>query len=87
MYGMQKLILFFEFVENYYVSKNVYKNSLNMVKKRKKNSKVVIENKYVVWSSHPPLETVIINPQWVEVKASPLKIPIVDPNVSPIFFL
>ena len=33
MHKLQKHILFFDFIENYYVPKNISKNSLNMVKK------------------------------------------------------
>ena len=33
MHELQKHILFFDFVEKYYVSKTISKNSLNMVKK------------------------------------------------------
>ena len=31
MYELHKHILFFDFIENYYVSKNISKNNLNMV--------------------------------------------------------
>ena len=30
---LQKYIFFFDFIENYYVSKNISKNNLNMIKK------------------------------------------------------
>ena len=33
MHKLQKHIFFFDFIENYYVPKNISKNSLNMVKK------------------------------------------------------
>ena len=33
MHKLLKHILFFDFIENYYVPKNISKNSLNMVKK------------------------------------------------------
>ena len=33
MHKLQKHILFFDFIENYYVPKNISKNSLNMVNK------------------------------------------------------
>ena len=35
MHELHKHILFFDFIENYYVSKNISKNNLNMVKKIK----------------------------------------------------
>ena len=34
MHELQKHILFFDFIENYYISKNISKNSLDMVKKK-----------------------------------------------------
>ena len=57
MNSLQKHILFFDFLENYYVSKNVSKNNLNMVKK----SNFVKEDKTIVWSAHPTLEIVLID--------------------------
>ena len=53
------------------------KNSLNMVKK----SNFVKEDKIIVRSSHPPLDTFIINCKGTEIKASPFKISkIIDVN-------
>ena len=53
------------------------KNSLNMVKK----SNFVKEDKIIVRSSHPPLDTFIINCKGTEIKASPFKIAkIIDVN-------
>ncbi|KAL4610867.1 hypothetical protein ACB092_08G083300 [Castanea dentata] len=63
-------IFFFEFLEKYYVSKNVSKNNLNMVNK----SNFVKEDKTIVQSSHPLLETVLIDCKGTKVKASPFKI-------------
>ena len=77
MHQLQKHILFFDFIENYYVPKNISKNNLNMVKK----SNFVKEDKTIVWSSHPPLDTFIINCKGIEIKASPFKIAeIIDVN-------
>ena len=68
---MQKHILFFDFLENYYVSKDeVSKNHLNVIKK----SNFGKQDKTVVRSSHPPLETVLVSCKGTEVKASPFKI-------------
>ena len=69
MNQLQKHILFFDFLENHYVSKNASKNSLNMVKK----SDFVKEDKTIVQSSHPPLNTIIINCKETEINASPFK--------------
>ena len=77
MHELQKHILFFNFVENYYVSKTISKNSLKMVK----IFFFFKEDKTVVRSSHPPLDTVLINCTRIEVKASPFKIAeIIDVN-------
>ena len=71
MNQLQKHILFFDFLENYYVSKDeVSKNHLNVIKK----SNFVKQDKTVVRSSHPPLETVLVSRKGTEVKASPFKI-------------
>ena len=45
MHQLQKHILFFYFIENYYVPKNISKNSLNMVKKSNfvKEDKTIVE--------------------------------------------
>ena len=69
MNQLQKHILFFDFLENHYVSKNASNSSLNMVKK----SDFVKEDKTIVRSSHPPLNTIIINYKETEINASPFK--------------
>ena len=48
----------------------VSKNNLNVIKK----SNFVKEDKTIVRSTHPPLETVLLNCKGTEVKASPFKI-------------
>ena len=71
MNQLKKHILFFEFLENHYVSKDeISKQHLNVIEK----SNFVKEDKTIVRFSHPPLETVLITCQKKEVKASPLKI-------------
>ena len=72
MNQLKKHILIFDFLENYYVSKDeVSKNHLNVIKK----SNFVKEDKTIVRSSHPPLETVVlVNCKGTKVKASPFKI-------------
>ena len=71
MNQLNKHILFFDFLENYHVPKDeVSKNHLNVIKK----SNFVKETKTIVRSTYPPLETVLITCQKVEVKASPFKI-------------
>ena len=65
--------MFFDFLENHYVSKDeVSKQNLNVIKK----SNFVKVDKTIVKSSHPPLETVLITcqDQKTEVKAFPFKI-------------
>ena len=75
MNQLKKHILFFDFLENYYVSKDeVSKHHLNVIKK----SNFVKEDKTIVRSSHPPLEIVLITCKKTEVKASPFKIANVD---------
>ena len=75
MNQLKKHILFFDFLENYYVSKyEVSKHHLNVIKK----SNFVKEDKTIVRSSHPPLEIVLITCKKIEVKASPFKIANVD---------
>ena len=73
---LQKHILFFDFVENYYIPTNISKNSLNMAKKWN----FVKEDKTIVRSSHPPLETIIITCKGDEVEASPFKVAEVNAN-------
>ena len=69
--SIEKHILFFDFLENYYVPKDeVSKNHLNVIKK----SNFVKEDKTIVRSSHPPLETILITCKKTDVKASPFKI-------------
>ena len=73
MNKLKKHILFFDFLENHYVSKDeVSKQHLNVIKK----SKFVKADKTIVRSSHAPLEIVLITCQDLktEVKASPFKI-------------
>ena len=71
MNQLKKHILFFDFLENYYVPKDeVSKNHVNVIKK----SNFVKKDKTIVRSSHPPLETVLITHQKTEVKASLFKI-------------
>ena len=76
MNQLKKHILFFDFLENHYVSKDeVSKQHLNVIKK----SNFVKEDKTIVRSSHSPLEIVLITcqnsqNQKTEVKASPFKI-------------
>ena len=67
MHELQKHILCFDFVKKYYVSKNISKNSLNMVIK----SNFVKEDNIVVRFTHPPLDAVIINCKGTEINASP----------------
>ena len=72
MHQLKKHILFFDFLENYYVSKDeVSKNHLNVIKK----SNFFKEDKTTFRSTHPPLEIVLITTcQKTEVKASLFKI-------------
>ena len=76
MNQLKKHILFFDFLENHYVSKDeVSKQHLNVIKR----SNFVKEDKTIVRSSHLPLETVLITcqnnqNQKTEVKASLFKI-------------
>ena len=62
---LKKHILFFDFLENYYVSKH----HLNVIKK----SNFVEEDKTIFRSNHLPLETVLITCKMTEVRASPFK--------------
>ena len=72
MHQLKKHILFFDFLENYYVSKDeVSKNHLNVIKK----SNFFKEDKTTFRSTHPPLEIVLITTcQKTEVMASLFKI-------------
>ena len=57
MNQLKKHILFFEFLENHYVSKDeISKQHLNVIKK----SNFVKEDKTIVRSSHLPFETILI---------------------------
>ena len=57
MNQLKKHILFFDFLESHYVSKDeVSKQHLNVIKK----SNFVKEDKTTVRSTHPPLETILI---------------------------
>ena len=74
MNQLKKHILFFDFLENYYVSNDeVSKQHLSMIKK---SNFVKTADKSIVRSTHPPLETVLVNcqDQKTEVKATPFKI-------------
>ena len=71
MNQLKKHILFFDFLENYYVSNDeVSKNHLNVIKK----SSFVKEDKTVVRSSHPPLKTFLVKCKRTEMKAPTFKI-------------
>ena len=76
MNQLRNHILFFDSLENHYVSKDeVSKQHLNFIKR----SNFVKEDKIIVRSSHPPLEIVLITcqnnqNQKTEVNASPFKI-------------
>ena len=60
MNQLKKHILFFDFLENHYVLKDkVSKQHLNVITK----SNFVKEDKTIVRSSHPPLETILITSQ------------------------
>ena len=74
MNQLKKHILFFDFLENPYVSKDeVSKQHLNVIKK---SNFVKAADKSIVRSTHPPLETVLITcqDQKTEVSATPFKI-------------
>ena len=64
MNQLKEHILFFDFLENYYVSKDeVSNNHLNVIKKSN-----------FVRPSHPPLETILVKCKRTEVKTSSFKI-------------
>ena len=74
MKQLKKHILFFDFLENHYVSNDeVSKQHLSVIKK---SNFVKAIDKAIVRSSHSPLETVLITcqDQKTKVKASPFKI-------------
>ena len=71
---IEKHILFFDFLENHYVSNDeVSKQHLSVIKK---SNFVKADDKSIVRSTHPPLETVVITcqDQKTEVNATPFKI-------------
>ena len=56
--SIEKHIFFFDFLENYYVSNDeLSKQHLSVIKK---SNFVKANDKSIVWSTHPPLETVVI---------------------------
>ena len=74
MNQLKKHILFFDFLEKHYVSKDeVSKQHLKVIKK---SNFVKAADKTIVRSSHSPLETVLITcqDQMTEIKATPFKI-------------
>ena len=74
MNQFKKHILFFDFLENHYVSNDeVSKQHLIVIKK---SNFVKAADKSIVRSTHPPLETVLITcqDQKTEVRATPFKI-------------
>ncbi|KAG7967625.1 hypothetical protein I3843_08G108200, partial [Carya illinoinensis] len=77
MYKDNKHILFFDFLENHYVSKkDNSKQYLNVLK----SSFIKEEGRKVVKTSHPPLETILVSVKGKKVKASPFKISDPGPN-------
>ena len=74
MNQLKKYILFFDFLENHYVSNDeVSKQHLSVIKK---SNFVKAVDKAIVRSTHSPLETVLITcqDQKTEVRATPFKI-------------
>ena len=72
--SIEKKYFFFYFLENHYVSNDeVSKQHLSVIKK---SNFVKAADKSIVWSTHPPLETVLITcqDQKTEVNATPFKI-------------
>ena len=72
--SIEKTFLFFDFLENHYVSNDeVSKQHLNVIKK---SNFVKVADKSIIRSTHPPLETVLITcqDQKTEVNATPSKI-------------
>ena len=71
MNQLKKHILFFDFLENHYVSKDeISIQHLNVIRK----SNFVKSNKTIVKSTHPPRETILITTKKDEVKAFLFKI-------------
>ena len=66
----QKHILFFDFLQQYFPLEDI---TLNVIKK-----KFIKEDKSVVNSFHPLLETILIDCKGVSIKASPFKKPLDD---------
>ena len=74
MNQLKKHILFFDFLEKYYVSNDeLSKQHLSVIKK---SNFVKANDKSIVWSTHLSLETVVITCQdkKMEVNATPFKI-------------
>ena len=74
MNQLKKNILFFDFLENHYIPNDeVTKQYLSVIRK---SNFVKTANKAIVRSSHPPLETVLVNcqDQKTKAKAIPFKI-------------
>ena len=74
MNQLKKHILFFDFLENHYVSNDeVSKQHMSVIKK---SNFVKAADKSIIRSSHLPLEMVLITcpDQKMEVKAAPFKI-------------
>ena len=73
MNQLKKHILFFDFLENHYVSDDeVSKQHLSVIKK---SNFVKAADKAIIWSSHPPLGTFLITcqDQKTEVRATPFQ--------------
>ena len=76
MNQLKKHILFFDFLENHYISKDEVSNQhLNVIKK----SNFVKIDKTIIRSSHPPLDSILVTTKKdevtkEEVKSSPFKI-------------
>ena len=74
MNQLKKHILFFDFLENHYVSNDeISKQHLSVIKK---SNFVKANDKSTIRSTHPPLETIVITCQdkKTEVNATPFKI-------------
>ena len=73
MNQLKKHILFFDFLENHYVSKDeVSKQHLNVIKK----SNFVKIDKTIIRSSHPPLDSILITTKKDEVAKEEVKAPL-----------
>ena len=74
MNQLQNQILFFDFLENYYVSNDeVSKQHLSVIKK---SNFIKEKDKSTIRATHPPLETIVLTCQdkKTEVNATPFKI-------------